>query len=82
MSESHETPLIEILGFLPGETIYVQDTPDWYSMFASDNQFELEASIPATHVHMFCDSKATLYEFLADAELEDVEDVNDNSDLE
>jgi len=25
------TPLIKKLGFAPGETVYVEDTPTWYS---------------------------------------------------
>jgi len=43
--------LIKKLGFAPGETVYVEDTPTWYSAFADDNGLELTPGLPASHVH-------------------------------
>jgi hypothetical protein len=64
--------LAQKLGFEPGETIYVESTPDWYSAFADENNLELTPGLPATHVHLFCSSKADLIAFLKDEPLEDI----------
>jgi len=67
------TPLIGKLGFHPGEFIYVEDTPDWYSKFTSEHSLDLTPGLPATHVHLFCDSQASLQQFLEENQLEDIE---------
>jgi hypothetical protein len=64
--------LIDKLGFNPGDTVLVDDTPTWYSELLANNGVEIEANLPATHAHLFCDSKATLQEFLDSYELNDI----------
>lgn len=66
-------PLADKLGFKPGDTIFVADTPDWYSDFADDNQLELEPGLPATHAHLFCATQSELTTFLKDYNLADIE---------
>jgi hypothetical protein len=73
MSGYADKTLAEKLGFKPGDTVFVEDTPDWYSKFAEDNGLEVEAGLPATHVHLFADSKATLADFLKENDLSVVE---------
>jgi len=66
-------PLIAKLGFIPGDKIFVADTPGWYSKFADENDLDLVPSLPATHAHIFCNSKNVLIDFLADSDLDGVE---------
>jgi hypothetical protein len=68
-----DTPLITKLGFGPGDSVFVETTPDWYSQFADDNQLELEPGLPATHAHIFCADKAELTDFLDNNDLSQVE---------
>ncbi len=65
--------LADKLGFKPGDTIFVEDTPQWYSDFADDNSLELEPGLPATHAHIFCATAADLQQFLKDNQLDDIE---------
>jgi hypothetical protein len=67
-----ETPLIQKLGFKPGDSVYVEDTPAWYSELMIQNDVDLIPDLPATHAHIFCDSKATLKEFLESIDLENI----------
>lgn len=73
MSGYSKTSLLNKLSFKSGDTIYVETTPDWYSELAEENGLELSANIPATHVHLFCTSKADLTEFLKNYGLNDIE---------
>lgn len=66
-------PLVGKLGFAAGDTVFVEDTPDWYSEFADENRIDLEPGLPATHAHIFCGRKAELTSFLADNDIEDIE---------
>ena len=66
------TPLIKKLGFVPGDTLYVEDTPSWYSDMMTENAVELSPNLPANHAHIFCDSKATLQYFLDNTDLEEI----------
>ena len=68
-----ETPLLRKLGFETGDTVCVEDTPAWYSKLLGENNIELEAGLPATHVHLFCDNKTTLIDFLGNYNLEEIE---------
>src|SRR4051794_34612789 len=68
-----EKSLVEKLGFAPGDEVFVEDTPDWYSAFANDNGLELSPGLPATHAHIFCSSKADLADFLKNNNLKEVE---------
>lgn len=61
------------LGFRAGDSIAVETTPDWYSAFADANELELSPGLPATHAHIFCMKKADLQAFLADNDLETIE---------
>ncbi|MGZ6005745.1 MAG: hypothetical protein ACXWLH_06425 [Candidatus Saccharimonadales bacterium] len=70
---SAEKSLADKLGFAPGDTVFVEDTPDWYSEFAYKNGLELEAGLPAKHVHLFADSKSTLKDFLDENDLSEIE---------
>jgi hypothetical protein len=65
--------LVDKLGFKPGDSIFVEDTPDWYSEFTDENQLELEPGLPATHAHIFCSKKSGLTAFLKDYDLGDIE---------
>jgi hypothetical protein len=67
------TPLVKKLGFTPGDSVYVEDTPDWYSAFTDDNELELTPDLPATHVHLFCESKKQLENFLKNNNIGDIE---------
>lgn len=72
-SDSPGKSLAEKLGFAPGDEVFVEDTPDWYSQFADENGLELSPGLPATHAHIFCNSKAILTDFLANYDIEQVE---------
>jgi hypothetical protein len=67
------TTLVKKLGFTPGDSVYVEDTPDWYSAFADDNELVLTPGLPATHVHLFCESKKQLENFLKNNDLGGIE---------
>lgn len=73
MSDNSEPSLAAKLGFVPGDSVCVETTPDWYSQFADDNQLELEPGLPATHAHLFCMNRAELNDFLSNNDLEEVE---------
>jgi hypothetical protein len=66
-------PLIDKLGFRPGDEIFVETTPDWYSRFAAENGLELKPDLPATHAHLFFASKVELRQFLDDYDIEEIE---------
>jgi hypothetical protein len=66
-------PLAAKLGFMPGDEIFVETTPDWYSRFADENGLELTPGLPATHAHIFCNSKAALIDFLENNDLGEIE---------
>jgi hypothetical protein len=66
-------PLANKLGFYLGDSIFVGDTPQWYSDFADQNGLELEPGLPATHAHIFCSTKAELKTFLKQNNLGDIE---------
>ncbi len=61
------------LGFEPGDTVYVETTPDWYSDFIDENGLDMEPGLPATHAHIFCEHEAQLVDFLENNELADLE---------
>lgn len=65
--------LADKLGFKPGDSIFVEDTPEWYSTFSDDNSLELEPGLPATHAHIFCGTKAELQAFVKDNDFGDIE---------
>lgn len=67
------TPLAQKLGFAPGDSIYVEDTPSWYSEFADQNGLELMPRLQATHAHLFFDNKVHLTEWLNESSLSDLE---------
>ena len=67
------TPLVKKLGFLAGDTVYVEDTPDWYSKLCESNEVELSPSLPATHAHLFFSKQAEIEEFLKNIQLEEIE---------
>jgi hypothetical protein len=69
MDQPSEKTLTEKLGFAPGESIFVETTPGWYSKFADDNELELEPGLPTTHVHLFCRNRSELSSFLHDNDL-------------
>jgi hypothetical protein len=73
MNTDSDKPLAAKLGFQPGDSVFVEDTPDWYTQFADDNSLELEPGLPATHAHIFCNSKVELASFLKDNQLADIE---------
>jgi hypothetical protein len=64
-----DTPLIQKLGFEPGDSVFVEDTPAWYSEFADEHELELEPGLPATHAHLFCSRKSDLTDFLKEYNL-------------
>jgi len=73
MSEPASKPLAQKLGFESGDSVFVETTPDWYSDFADKLGIELEAGLPATHAHIFCEHEAELADFLDNNALEDIE---------
>jgi hypothetical protein len=73
MDASQEKTLADKLGFAPGDSIFVETTPGWYTQFADDNELELEPGLPATHVHLFCRSTAELLAFLDENDLSQIE---------
>ena len=64
--------LIDKLGFQPGDEIFVETTPDWYSDFANKHGLDLTPGLPATHAHIFCSSKADLADFLTNNDLNEI----------
>ena len=54
MTQDSDKPLVEKLGFEPGDSVFVETTPGWYTAFADENGVELEPGLPATHAHIFC----------------------------
>lgn len=73
MTDSHYKSLLQKLGFAPGDSVFVETTPDWYSDFADGSGLELEAGLPATHTHLFCMHEAELADFLEYNDLNDIE---------
>lgn len=73
MSDPSDKSLAEKLGFKPGDSVFVEDTPEWYSEFSDENGIEIEPGLPATHAHMFFSTKAELETFLKENDLEDIE---------
>lgn len=73
MNESTPKKLAAKLEFAPGDSVFVETTPDWYTQFADDAELELEAGLPATHAHIFCMHEAELADFLEYNSLDDVE---------
>lgn len=73
MGESHEKSLAEKLGFRPGDSIFIETTPGWYTKFADDAQLVLEPGLPATHAHIFCRNKTELTDFLHESDLPQIE---------
>ncbi len=73
MDKPSEKPLAEKLGFAPGDSIFVETTPSWYTQFADDNSLELEPGLPATHAHIFVRSRAELAGFLRENDLPQIE---------
>jgi hypothetical protein len=67
------TPLDKKMGFQPGDTIYVADTPGWYSEWAAAYSLELEPSLPATHAHIFFNNRRGVGAFLKQTDLSQVE---------
>lgn len=61
------------LGFMAGDTVFVETTPDWYTDFADAEGLELEAGLPATHAHIFCEHEAELADFLEYNAIDDIE---------
>jgi len=72
MSEPADKTLLEKLGFAPGDSIFVETTPDWYTGFTDENELELEPGLPATHAHIFCMTKRELTGFLKESSLKGV----------
>ena len=66
-------PLAEKLGFAPGDEVFVETTPDWYSKFADKNGYDLTPDLPATHAHLFFASKSELSLFLNDYDINGIE---------
>jgi hypothetical protein len=73
MTDIPTPDLVNNLGFVPGDSVFVETTPTWYTQFADDNQLELEPGLPATHAHIFCASKSELADFLSENDLPGVE---------
>ncbi len=73
MTDSSEKSLVKKLGFTPGDSVYVETTPDWYTQFAEDNDLELEPGRPTTHAHLFCSTESDLAAFLHENELPQIE---------
>lgn len=73
MTDQPEKSLVEKLGFKPGDTIFVETTPGWYSGFADENELEMEAGLPATHAHIFVRSRSELGIFLRENDLSQIE---------
>jgi hypothetical protein len=72
MISSPMPDLFKKLGFMPGETIYMEDTPGWYSDFAEANGLEISADLPAVHAHLFFTDIHDLQVFLKESDLNDI----------
>jgi len=72
MADSNKS-LAARLGFEPGDTVYVETTPDWYSDFIDAAGLDMEPGLPATHAHIFCEHEAELVDFLENNDLNDLE---------
>lgn len=73
MAGSSETSLADKLGFKSGDSVFVETTPGWYSEFADANELDLTPGLPATHAHIFCDTKSDLRDFLKNNNLNDIQ---------
>lgn len=73
MTDTSDKPLAEKLGFAPGDSVFVETTPGWYTQFADGNELDLEPGLPATHAHIFCATRAELASFLHDYDLPQIE---------
>jgi len=73
MDTQEEHALAKKLGFEPGDSIFVETTPGWYTQFADDTELELEPGLPATHAHLFCRAKTDLTSFLHENDLPQIE---------
>jgi len=66
------TSLAKKLGFEPGDTVFAETTPDWYSDFVVKHAIELTPGLPATHAHIFFNSQTELADFLKNNDLNDI----------
>jgi hypothetical protein len=73
MTTFSDETILHKLGFQPGDSVFVETTPDWYTDFADSHELELEPGLPATHAHLFCMNKRELAGFLKDNNLKDIE---------
>ncbi|HSX16259.1 MAG TPA: hypothetical protein VLF40_05695 [Candidatus Saccharimonadales bacterium] len=73
MATNADKSLASKLGFEPGDTVYVETTPDWYSDFIDAAGLDMEPGLPATHAHIFCEHEAELVDFLENNDLHDLE---------
>lgn len=73
MTGYSDVNLVQKLGFATGDSVFVEDTPDWYSTFADENGLELTPGLPSTHAHIFLDNRASLQTFLKDNDLSEIE---------
>jgi hypothetical protein len=73
MTDQPDKTLAEKLEFAPGDTVFVETTPGWYTQFADDAGVELEPTLPATHAHIFCRSRSELAAFLHENDLPHIE---------
>ncbi len=68
-----DMPLVTKLGFVAGDSIFVMETPDWYSDFVDENGLDLTPGLPATHAHIFFETRKELVDFLKQNDLKDIE---------
>jgi len=73
MAGYSDKSLVKKLGFDQGDSVFVEMTPDWYSDFTDENEIELEAGLPATHAHIFCEHEAELVDFLEYNDVNEIE---------
>jgi hypothetical protein len=53
MHTDTDKPLIEKLGYLPGEAVDTVDAPEWFLEYLRGNDVHTHAKLPAEWLHMF-----------------------------
>lgn len=69
----HDTPLIEKLGYAPGEAVDTVDAPDWFLEYLRGNGVHTHAKLPTEWLHMFMTNREQTEHFMRHLKFNEIE---------
>ena len=60
----HHTPLIQKLGYTPGEAVDTLNAPEWFLEYLRGNGVHTHAKLPTPWLHIFMDKRKNLEHFV------------------